>query len=917
MADLNPEVVQKFEQMLIDAGKSANDVKKTMETLEKAAKKAGIALGDLEKFDKELKKNTKTMGGVFAEMLTQQKKYKELASTLDDLNDKIEDMESNIDKANDADKIALRLEQEKLIAQRQSLQQVVQHNAAVQASANSVRAFGQGLGQIAGIASKTLGGFAKGLQDGSGAFTLAGGLMEGAIDGINAGAHVATGAMSAAGQAMETSTSPKIKKMGMVAQVAGTALNGVADAAAQASKFIVGFMMKELEKTVEAFNKTSAAGAMFADGMTGMRNTAGDAGLTIQQFSSVVSANKEKFAESGLGVGEATKKMGLALQAGGKGMQTSLLKLGYSYEEQAGLVADVMSDMRKSRSSQLNDPQAIAAATEDYAKNLRTIAAITGDDAKARLEQTRKESANVAFRNKLMELEKQFPGITRRTMDSMALLNTQQQQNVRETVLFGGVINKTGAIIDSSSSSMNDLTKSVAGSITNGTVTIDQTSTKLGQSMDKFNANGELNAIGMAGAAGKLTDVNQALSQYQLDSDRISEKGVKAAKESVDAQMHATDALTTSTVNAAEQAQDLALKLQKLVLPQLDNFSKLAGEFLKAISDSLDALDDVNGKQEAENWKYMTWWEKGLTKVSQLVEMIEDVFDMLSGGLYSKVTSWLGIGSAKENREDRIKSQTEEAVKRGGKRIPTANDKANAVEQAGPPAPSGQVTVQGAPATAPAEGATPAPAGGSVPAVGAPGSDSGATGGANKVSQMDLSKAGFKLKAGDVQADGAPVSSGILSIAKKIQESFPGFAYFSSFNDKYHQQNAPTSQHAQGKAIDFALAKPPTDEEGKALVGQLKQMGATLAIDEYNHPSGKATGGHMHVQMADNGASLGPDDVAIVGEKGPEIVQGSGSVTSRASSSEIFNKMNANLETMIRLLKAQHGTSEKILMASS
>jgi hypothetical protein len=33
----------------------------------------------------------------------------------------------------------------------------------------------------------------------------------------------------------------------------------------------------------------------------------------------------------------------------------------------------------------------------------------------------------------------------------------------------------------------------------------------------------------------------------------------------------------------------------------------------------------------------------------------------------------------------------------------------------------------------------------------------------------------------------------------------------------------------------------------------LKDAGATVVIDEYNHPSGAATGGHIHVQFAEKG----------------------------------------------------------------
>ena len=119
-------------------------------------------------------------------------------------------------------------------------------------------------------------------------------------------------------------------------------------------------------------------------------------------------------------------------------------------------------------------------------------------------------------------------------------------------------------------------------------------------------------------------------------------------------------------------------------------------------------------------------------------------------------------------------------------------------------------------------------------------------------SEKDLKNAGLTIKQGDVQGEGNVLDPRVLPFAKQIQQNIPGFSMFTGFNDRYHH-TLGKSRHTLGKAIDFVLIKKPSDDEGKKLVKMLKDAGATVVIDEYNHPSGAATGGHIHVQFAEKG----------------------------------------------------------------
>ena len=195
------------------------------------------------------------------------------------------------------------------------------------------------------------------------------------------------------------------------------------------------------------------------------------------------------------------------------------------------------------------------------------------------------------------------------------------------------------------------------------------------------------------------------------------------------------------------------------------------------------------------------------------------------------------------------------------------------------------------------------------------------------VGQKDLAAMGLKLKAGDVQAEGSGIDPRIIEMAKQVQASIPGFSYFSGFNDKFHQENAGTSQHAKGMAMDFVLQAKPSKDEGAKIVNMLKSMGASLAIDEYNNASAKATGGHIHAQISAKdgfeGTLTGPTSgyqpqITMHGTEALKIEPlGETTEPVEPQNNEEKNKMLTiqleSLDTLYRSLVKQNDYSNKIL----
>jgi hypothetical protein len=138
----------------------------------------------------------------------------------------------------------------------------------------------------------------------------------------------------------------------------------------------------------------------------------------------------------------------------------------------------------------------------------------------------------------------------------------------------------------------------------------------------------------------------------------------------------------------------------------------------------------------------------------------------------------------------------------------------------------------------------------------APGGASMLSGGSTlSTSNSQLRDAGLRIKPGDVQAPGSKIDPKLLDIAKQVQESVPGFNYFSGFNDVFHQEQAPGSKHTQGLAFDFTVnpgrgKSKPSKEDSDQIIKMLKGLGINTVINEYDNPSAKATGGHFHAELS-------------------------------------------------------------------
>lgn len=571
MADID------YTQMQQDIQAVADKFGTTTEALGDFIKVTGKGTKDFKKsiddLNKEIKKGTAG--------------YADQKRLLDKLNTELEELGDTTDNlAKSNQKIAL-------TAQRDALA----HSAMMRGVTEDVA---EGVSKSTVAMVTGAGQFIKGLQANGSAAQLSGDLFKVGIDVAAAGMKTAGGMAEKFGDKMMNSANPFVAAIGAVTSGVGMLAQASAETAAKIAKFGVDVLQAEVEKTYKAFNSMSASGAMFADGMTGMRNAAGAAGITVDQFAGVLKNQGENIGASGLGMTEGAKRIGGALTAGGASLKKSLLNLGFGFEEQAELVAETMKSMRGSTSGPLRaSNQQVAEQTQKYAENLRIIAAITGEDAKKKMAQVQDEANQLAFQQKLA---KKSPEEQAATMRAFSNMNSLQRKNFMDMVNFNGVINAEGAAAAALSGGLRDSVSEAYQNYQQGTLDDtkmrDINSRENGRMQQEFLAQTGIGLAGAAGIPGLAGDLAKSFMTGINEIKSGTPEAIKAAEQKRKEQEKTTDGLTNGVTAAEQAAQDLKLALQTVLTPAIMDFADVSKKMLQTVKDTLDDLGYGKTKEQ-------------------------------------------------------------------------------------------------------------------------------------------------------------------------------------------------------------------------------------------------------------------------------------------------------------------------------
>ena len=533
-------------------------------------------LGDIfAKTEKSTEKFRKEINKLTEDAKKQKATYAEMKSKMDELDDAIEDAS----KANNE-------------AKKVQLQKIKADLAAEAATKQLTEATRKATSEMLGRAAQGIGQFVKNLQGDSSGTQLATDIMTAGIDIAGSAAKGVGKTLNAFGDAAMAAgvaTEGLGFIVGGAAKILGTALDAGSEAMTKLAKFGVEILSKEVEKTYKSFNQMSASGALFTDGMTGMRNAAGDAGLTVEQMSNVVKASSEKIAAAGLGMTEGTKMIGRVGKAlKDSGAQEQLMKLGYGIEEQSTLIADVTKQMRITGKT-ITDKE-VQGATQKYAENLRLIASITGEDAKKKMAVAEEASKELAFRQ---ELAKKSPEQQAAIQQAMTSMSDLELKNFKDRVVFhGAVVNQQGALYEAQVKGAKDKANELYKAWGDNTLTYKkgaELNSQYGEQINKSILG--LKGIATAGYAGEedMKGFSESLTK-QIDANNQYTKTAVAGAEAGLDQKDAHDDLTKGVIGAEQAAQKLKVALQEDLTPAIQDFARVSTAMLKSVENMLDDM---------------------------------------------------------------------------------------------------------------------------------------------------------------------------------------------------------------------------------------------------------------------------------------------------------------------------------------
>lgn len=541
-------------------------------------------INDLKKF-RDVLKDGSSMASKFEQLL------KNGNIAVSDHQKELEKLDDQIKKVTDTKK------KEQLQSQRDTLAAKARTQGLIDSTLNftaSVVKTGATFAQEMGTVARNL---VASLQSGGGSAAIFGNVFTGIINSLKSSVAALGSAFGAAGTAI-SSLFPKAlgKGVGVIAQALGQSVGLAASVIGTTLVAGIEILVTEIEKTINAYAAMNRAGAVFAGGMTEMRNTAHSAGLTLETLSRVVSQNSEIIANAGLGVVEGTKRIAGALRVGGDTLRNELLSLGYSIEEQGSLVAETMRGMAGLAGPLRATDQEVAIETRKYAENLRLISSITGEDAKKKMEAARQDMMNLRFQqqmNKLSDAQRL------QVSTAMGVLPDDIRKMAIEIANTGTIITPALAAVAKTVPEMETLAKMAAEGAKSGTLNVEQVidyMSKNRKAMEAgINKQTDLAVAGYArpdSTAGTMAKMLLNTLQYV---QKYTEEAIRTASEDVPkaAKAYETDPITGAIVSIQKSANDLKVVLETEITNLMTTFAKALKDNVETISDGLKALADA------------------------------------------------------------------------------------------------------------------------------------------------------------------------------------------------------------------------------------------------------------------------------------------------------------------------------------
>lgn len=551
--------------------------KKQQKDIEQQQKTVKEGIKDLKELNKSYNENKKTYGQTLSDLNS-------LSQTFDSLSEEVRNSKTGMQMYQRINQVGSKLMWDTV-------------------NKGAVSAMGNLAANIGSAYMANLKAGIRGLQSDASATQVAADLVTTGIDSAQKAVSGLAGVAKGVGGALGAIPHPAAQVAGALIGVVSDIIDASAKQAAEIAKFATEVVSKELEKTVKSFNQASSAGALFANGLTGLRESATRAGLTQDQYSKIIAENSEALANFGGSVADGAKKLGAVTGNFSDGTRRNLLKLGISVEEQAQGTADYMSMLQQTGQLRGKSDQQLAAESANYMVNLKALSAFTGEDVKAAAKRAKEAAMQGAVRAKLESMGGEANLKFQNAIKGMPadMQKAAQQMLVSGTIsdpeLAAAMASMPGAM-EMLKRSVNDVTD--ANVSANDAIDRHQANVKeLGPAM-KAEAKGVMESAGVAalhGGSGVVSAMTSVAGGIMTLSEKAAQQGEKSTREQAEAAANTQDALTNGVTESTAALQNLKLQIQDQLTPAITQFAEMVPSILKGLKAQLDQINEVMDKQ--------------------------------------------------------------------------------------------------------------------------------------------------------------------------------------------------------------------------------------------------------------------------------------------------------------------------------
>ena len=416
----------------------------------------------------------------------------------------------------------------------------------------------------------------------------------GAIDLLTRSAETGGGMMKKFGFLAMATFTPMGLLGGALGVVAGTLLETLGPALGAVAQQLNTTFGKELEQTVSNFRTLSASGAIFAGGMTEMRNAAHSSGTTMDVFTNGIKLAGDSVRNlgysysGGMGlISEVSHHFGSTVGTSGQTLQREMLNLGYGLEDQIALSAEYMSSQRAGMTTdrmRAMTSKELAIGTAQYAEDLTVLRTLTKEDAKAASERARAASMEADIMAQLdPEAGQRFQGVMRTMPEAL-------RKGFMEQLSLGTVVDAASNIFLSQNEAARAGFAEAEQIVRNTSMTMGEAQVRTADitasiateqrrlSRDGQVAINQAARVGIGGAIGEVASMINGIISGTLYDEGTAE----LAKTSAEKARATTDELTTTTNNIIANSNAFGQEMEALVT-----------NFLPKYSSTLDLVNDT------------------------------------------------------------------------------------------------------------------------------------------------------------------------------------------------------------------------------------------------------------------------------------------------------------------------------------